>query len=71
VIYLSLAMDIQVYHIPPHALEITPCGEIPMRNLTVLWCLYEGHVWAQAFKVSWMLNIYLKAIYNNSNFGLK
>ena len=36
---------------PPHPLEMkdtVPCGVIPIRNLAVLWCLYEDQVCAHA-----------------------
>lgn len=46
VMYLSLVR-------PPHALdmkETVPCGVIPIRNFTVLWCLYDDHVSALALR---------------------
>lgn len=44
VMCLSLAL-------PPHPSDIKltlPCGVIPIKYLTVLWCLYDEYVWALA-----------------------
>ena len=38
---------------PPQPLEtkvIAPCGEIAIKNLMVLWCLYCDHVCALALR---------------------
>ena len=65
VIYLSLVL-------PPHPSEMeltVPWSVIPMRYLTVLWCLYYEYVWARASRsFRWSINI-LKPLIITTHWG--